>query len=59
MYSLDKMRFLAGQMANADLPYTMAFQPDPDAELSWKFTTNNEGTGIMVRGVGYFSWFGQ
>jgi hypothetical protein len=46
-------------MANIDLPYTMASQFELDAELPWKFTTNNEGTGIMLRGVGNFSWFGQ
>jgi RHS repeat-associated protein len=58
-YSLDNRRLFAGQMANADLPYTAATQAELDAELPWKFTTNNEGTGIMVRGVGYYSWFGQ
>ena len=59
LYSLDNRRLFAGQMANVDLPYTMATQSELDAELPWKFTTDNEGTGIMLRGVGYFSWFGQ
>ena len=59
IFSLDNRRLFAGQMANVDLPYTTATQSELDAELPWKFTTSNEGTGIMLRGVGYFSWFGQ
>jgi hypothetical protein len=59
LYSLDNRRLFAGQMANVDLPYTMAAQTELDSELPWKFTTNNEGTGIMLRGIGDFSWFGQ
>lgn len=40
-------------------PYRMVTQAELDAELPWKFTTPNNGIGIILRGVGYFSWFGQ
>jgi filamentous hemagglutinin len=56
LYSLDNRRLFAGQMADVELPYRMATQEELDAELPWKFTTTNNGTGIEVRGIGYFSW---
>jgi hypothetical protein len=59
LYSLDNRRLFAGQMADVDLQYRMATQQEMDAELPWKFTTTNQGTGIEVRGVGEFSWLQQ
>jgi len=40
----------------------MATEDELEAELQGsknKFTTPNNGVGITMRGVGYFSWFGQ
>jgi hypothetical protein len=55
LFSLDNRRLFAGQMANVDLPYRMATQAELNAELPTKFTTQNNGTGIEMRGVGDFS----
>jgi len=59
LYSLDNRRLFAGQMADVDLPYRVATAKEINSELNNKFTTTNEGTGIQMRGVGYFSWCEQ
>ena len=62
LFSLDNRRLFTGQMANVDLSYRMATQSEINKELNGpksKFTTANEGTGIEMRGVGYFSWCDQ
>jgi RHS repeat-associated protein len=56
LYSLDNRRLFAGKMADVDLPYRMATQAELNRELRFKFTTTSEGTSIVVRGVGEFTW---
>lgn len=60
LFSLDNRRLFAGQMANVDLPCVMASPSDlTPAKMVKRFTTLNDGIGIVMRGVGFFSWFGS
>jgi hypothetical protein len=59
LYSLDNRRLFAGQMANVNLPYVFATRAELGAELNWEFSTDNNGIGIIARGIDYFFWFGR
>jgi len=50
-FSLDNRRLAAFQEAGVNVSYRMATGQEI-ANESWKFTTTNEGTSIVIRGVG-------
>lgn len=47
---MDNRRLAAFQEAGVDIPYRMA-TPQEIAK-GWKFTTQNDGTSILIRGGG-------
>jgi RHS repeat-associated protein len=49
LYTLDNRRLEAFRRAGMDVPYRMATRQEA-AKESWKFTTNNNGRTIQVRG---------
>lgn len=49
LFSLDNRRLEAFRQAGVDIPYRMA-TPEEIAAEAWKFTTQNGGTSIRVRG---------
>lgn len=56
---------LAGQIANVSAPCRMVTPAEIDAEINvpvekgGKFTTPDEGIGIVMCSIGYFSWSDQ
>ena len=49
LFTLDNRRLEAFRRAGVDVPYQMA-TPEEAANEAWKFTTENGGTSIRVRG---------
>jgi hypothetical protein len=49
LYTLDNRRLEAFRRAGVDIPYRMAM-PGEIASEAWKFTTQNDGISIRVRG---------
>jgi hypothetical protein len=50
LFTLDNRRLEAFRRAGLDVPVRMA-TPQEIAEESWKFTTNNDGVSIQIRGT--------
>jgi hypothetical protein len=49
LFTLDNRRLLAFQQAGVGVPYRMATDAEAASQM-WKFTTNNGGTSVVVRG---------
>jgi len=57
-YSLDNRRLLAGQIADSRLPFRWATNAEI-AKEAWKFTTTTDGTSILLRRVGEYSFWSR
>jgi hypothetical protein len=49
LYTLDNRRLAAFSSAGVDIPVRLA-TPQEIAEEAWKFTTQNEGVSVRIRG---------
>jgi hypothetical protein len=49
LFTLDNRRLAAFQQAGVPVPFQMA-TPEQAAAQAWKFTTQNGGTSIRIRG---------
>ena len=52
IWTLDNRRLAAFEYAEVDVPYISATAKEIENEL-WKFTTNNGGTSILIRGINH------